>query len=434
MIQQSNQLVPLSDLATFDSAVIQRAGELLGCQLDEASILRALIIQQDTGLSIARGEISVVTFGAKPTVFVNKQGYLAYAARQPEYDGYEWGFRGEGDNLEAWCKVYRKDRTRPVYETAILSEDNRGTPIWQKMKRRMLAKVAIKRAHQAAFPVLNGLLSVEEVDEGYHIDPRQDDIRVYPVTETPADPPISPTPAASARKPDISDIPPAEVYSLKQAEIIRQNMQDQGMDPSVFSISKISNSEFDKTMIDADFARQLAGRKAQAPTPATPKAKPAPEPIPQPDARPKPETAIHCDICSAALSKEEQAAAIKSGIGMLCTVCLKTEIASKARREEDHFRLAQTKPTPVQMCPNCKVNSCMTPAEITDYSGRVAGRFAFDPAWCSICNEVKLNEFEARQPAPGAIVCEKCGVEITQVQANVSKLFAGHALCKGCMK
>lgn len=424
-----NALIPVSDMATFDPVVIQRAGGLLGCQLDEASILRALIIQKDTGLSIARGEISVVSFGGKPTVFVNKQGYLAYAARQPDYDGYEWGYdpdtEGEGKDLVAWCKVYRKDRTRPIYETAIMSEDNRGTPVWIKMPRRMLAKVAIKRAHQAAFPVLNGLLSVEEVDEGYRIDPRPDDIRVYPVDDD------SPEPAKAPSKPGISDIPPVNTCTLDIAEKIRQNMQDQGMDISVFTRARISNSEFDRDMIDADFARQRAEIKAHAPAKQE-----APKPAAKATPAPSKEPVITCDTCSAPLSKEEQAAAIKSGLGMLCKVCLKTETAAKQLHEErDAKQSKQSKPdTPVSMCPNCKSNPSMTPTEAREYSDRVAGRYAYDPALCSVCAEAKLNEYTAKQPAPGTYVCERCGVEITKVQADVSKLFAGKLLCKGCMR
>jgi len=437
-----NALIPAnSDMAMFDPAAIKRAGELLRCPLDEASILKALIIQKDTGLSIARGEISVVAFKDVPVVFVNKNGYIAYANSQKEYDGYDSGI--EGDDPEtawAWCKVYRKDRTRPISVKIKIEEFNKHQAMWKTSPYYMGEKQAISIAHRTAFPALNGTYTEDEIP--YRVDPRPDDIVISPIDAVPYGDSDSIVFASTTDTPcavkksyaQISDIPPVNTCTLQTAETIRQNMQDKGMSLEVFDRARISSSEFDRDMINTDFQRQLDEIKAkQLAQPATkPAAKPAtPAPAKEP--------VITCDICSAPLSKEEQEATLKSGLGMYCAACLKVETAVKQLHEEQDTKAApkqikQTKPdTPVQMCPNCKSNPSMSPTECQGYSDRVAGRFAYDPTLCSVCAEVKLNEYEARQPPAGAIVCEMCGAAITKGQQDMSKLFAGKTLCKNCM-
>lgn len=267
-----------SDMAVFSKEEIRRAGELLGVQLDETSAIKALIIQRDTGLSITRGEISIIPMGGKPTVFINKQGYLAYAARQPEYDGYEFGVGEKGGDLYAWCKVYRTDRTRPTYEDAWLSEDRQNTPVWSKMPKRMLVKVAIKRAHQAAFPVLNGLYDPAEAwDDSARIEQRDDDIVIVPTppahqAEQPAgrgeSKPVE-EPQKKHPKPQTEQRAIA-TYPLAIAQKVLENYTEHGYDTSVFDRARINNAEFDKTMINADFKRQAeAEAKAKAETSGT---------------------------------------------------------------------------------------------------------------------------------------------------------------------
>ena len=250
-----------SDMAVFSPEEIRRAGELLGVPLDEASAIKALIIQRDTGLSITRGEISIIPMGGKPTVFINKQGYLAYAAQQPEYDGYEFGIEEKNGDTYAWCKVFRTDRTRPTYEDAWLSEDKQpNSPTWAKMPKRMLAKVAIKRAHQAAFPVLNGLYDPAEAwDNSSRIEQRDDDIVIVPtgVSETAK---TEPTSVQVETKPK-STPKSGEIYTLDKAQKILENYAERGFDTAVFDRARISNTEFDKTLIDADFKRQIQAKK-----------------------------------------------------------------------------------------------------------------------------------------------------------------------------
>lgn len=297
-------------MQTFTPEQLKRAGELLGCKLDEASALKALIIQQDTGLSITRGEISIVSFAGKPTVMINKQGYLAYASRQPDYDGYESGVdEDESGEMVAWCKVYSRTRSRPTSVRIYRSEFDKHQSIWNEKPRYMLEKTAISLALRAAYPVLNGTYSDDEIDaQAVRIEPQENDIIV--------------TPAKVETKPAFS----GAVYTLIEAQKILENMTSQGMDVSIFDTAKVSASEFDKAAIDADFKRQMEARKA-----AAKQTKPTQEP-------PK-ESAISYPFCAdcgdkRVLPSEEKRSREKYGVP-LCDTCYRKRLETAIRNNQD---------------------------------------------------------------------------------------------------
>lgn len=270
MTQNNIVSITQTDMMQFDKATIERAGKLLGCTLDEQSILKALIIQQDTGLSIARGEISVVPFAGKPTVFVNKQGYLAYAAKHPQYDGYESDVEGEGEGMVAWCSVYRKDHSRPTTVKVLFKEFGKSTPVWKQMPRHMLEKTAISLALRSAFPALNGTLTPEEAE--FHIEPRASDIVVEPVA--PAAEPVKeekPVPQTTITEPEVVTVSapaperkqPTKLYSLEEAQTILENMTAQGLQyDDLFERARIDAATFDGDMINAEFKRLRDEAKA----------------------------------------------------------------------------------------------------------------------------------------------------------------------------
>ncbi|HJK45584.1 MAG TPA: recombinase RecT [Methanocorpusculum sp.] len=357
-----------SDMAKFSDEEIKRAGELLGVPLDRGSALRALIIQRDTGLSITRGEISILSMGGKPTVFVNKQGYLAYAARQPEYDGYEFGIETRGEDLYAWCKVYRKDRSRPTYEDAWLSEDKQpSSPTWAKMPKRMLAKVAIKRAHQAAFPVLNGTYEPAEAwDDSVRIEQRDDDIVVkpYPPEENPKQP-------TSVPKPKV-----IETYSLEQAQMILENYGANGFDTAVFERARISDSEFDKEMINADFKRQNEAIKA---------AKKAESKLVQPQHPEATGTIVSnevCSVCGKRLLTKDVEDSRKYG-KLLCPNCQIDELKARAAAKE---ATTQSKIEPEFVCTICGKPITKVRKDICEYYQV--------PVMCTECQKAQEEQHE----------------------------------------
>lgn len=267
----TTSLVPAgaSDLQVFSDDEIKRAGELLGCELDRTSALRALILQRDSGgiLSIVRGEISVVTYGDKHVVQINRSGYLAYASAQPDYDGYtshietrKYPITGKEEAC-AWCEVRRKGISQPIVSQTIwFSEFNKGTATWKTMPMYMLEKVAISIGLRTAFPVLNGTYSEDELEGSVKIQPRESDIIVEPV-ESPVPAPAS-EPAPEQKDPD------CQMYTYAQANSCLENFKANGYDISVFGSAKLKNGMYNRDMIDADFKRQ-ADLKKKAKQPAS---------------------------------------------------------------------------------------------------------------------------------------------------------------------
>jgi len=176
-----NEVTTSNELVEFSQDLIKQAEDLLGCKMDKASVYRALCIAKDTGLSIVRGEISVVNYKGKPTVQINKQGYLAYAARNSDYDGMEHDVSEDGET--AWCKVYSKSRSHPTFVKIHREEFDKKQAVWSEKPKYMLEKTAISLALREAYPVLNGTYTDDEIgmeSEPYKIEPQPTDIKVEP--------------------------------------------------------------------------------------------------------------------------------------------------------------------------------------------------------------------------------------------------------------
>ena len=90
--------------------------------------------------------------GRKLSIIVGYEVYLRRAEEFPQYDGYETEFSGKGPDMSCTCKVYRKDRSRPVGSTVFLREYSQNNQMWNTKPHVMLEKVAIATAMRRAFP------------------------------------------------------------------------------------------------------------------------------------------------------------------------------------------------------------------------------------------------------------------------------------------
>lgn len=133
-------------------------------------------------------DVSLVKFGSSPaSIIVGKDAFLKRADQCQEYDGIEFGVtvrtdtgleRRAGSLVDAgeslvggWARVYRKDRSHPVYSEVALNEYTTGKSSWLKMPATMIAKVAKSQALREAFPnVLCGTYEPEEMAGGGAID------------------------------------------------------------------------------------------------------------------------------------------------------------------------------------------------------------------------------------------------------------------------
>ena len=117
-------------------------------------------------------QIWAVKYGNNPAaIFCGRDGFLAIAHRSGKFDGMESGTRKDGDDLIGWCRVYRKDMSRPFEVEVSLSEYSTGKNLWQTKPKTMIVKVAESHALRRAFGI-SGLYAPEEIDTGDRPEPR----------------------------------------------------------------------------------------------------------------------------------------------------------------------------------------------------------------------------------------------------------------------
>ena len=115
---------------------------------------------------------------APAAIFCGRDGFIAIAHRNGNFDGMESGTRtDENDELIGWCKVYRKDMSHPFVVEVPFSEyvqrNKQGevTKFWREKPKTMITKVAESHALRRAFGI-SGLYSPEEIDTGDRPEPR----------------------------------------------------------------------------------------------------------------------------------------------------------------------------------------------------------------------------------------------------------------------
>lgn len=98
--------------------------------------------------------------GIVPVVSID--GWVSMVNNHPQMDGMEFEeHHGEAGNLEAiTCRIWRKDRNRPISVTEHLSECKRNTDPW-KMEHRMLRHKALMQCARYAF----GFSGITDEDE-----------------------------------------------------------------------------------------------------------------------------------------------------------------------------------------------------------------------------------------------------------------------------
>jgi phage recombination protein Bet len=144
-----------------------------------------LLVAKEYGLNPLTKEI--YAFPAKgggivPVVSID--GWINLVNSHGACDGFEFEMEhaDDGSLISCTCRMYRKDRGRPVTVTEYLSECKRGTDPW-KMQHRMLRHKAMIQAARYAF----GFSGIYDEDEGAKIADVSDASR--------EEPPAPPAPA-----------------------------------------------------------------------------------------------------------------------------------------------------------------------------------------------------------------------------------------------
>jgi phage recombination protein Bet len=124
---------------------------------------------QRTGLDPLTRQIYCIHRGGKMTIQTSIDGFRVIAERSGEYAGQDEPIYTEENGKLISCKItvykFRGDVRYPAsVGVAYLSEYAQTTPIWNKMPRVMLAKVAEALALRKAFPQdLSGLYTNDEI-------------------------------------------------------------------------------------------------------------------------------------------------------------------------------------------------------------------------------------------------------------------------------
>jgi len=157
-------------IVEYDKAQLDLVRRTCAPKASDDEFAMFMDIVRRTGLNPLTGEVWCVKYDAKnpqdkqkpAQIFVGKDGYVKRASSFDVYDGYDDGYYDDkGDEftapipskkiIGAWCKVYRKDRSKPTQSYVLLSEYDQHQSLWNKKKFWLIKKVAIAQAHRAAF-------------------------------------------------------------------------------------------------------------------------------------------------------------------------------------------------------------------------------------------------------------------------------------------
>lgn len=149
--------------------------------------------------------------GGGVTPVVGIDGWINLAQRRPEFDGmeHEWEHDEKGNPVSCTCRIYRKDRTRPVIVTEFMDECRRPTDPWRSHPRRMLRHKATIQAIRYAF----GFAGIKDEDDAEVISgtvieaqPRRvSDLNAKLAASKPAKQPAKLIEAAPVNEPEISE-------------------------------------------------------------------------------------------------------------------------------------------------------------------------------------------------------------------------------------
>lgn len=137
-------------------------------------------------------EAYLIKFGSQPSqIIVSKEAFMKRAEANPNYRGFEAGIiverNGELVEIEGavklkndvliggWCKVYRKDREKPLTTKISLDEFGKGQATWKQMPLNMIRKSAIVNALREAFPEnLGAMYTEEDADIRKDVSPKEE--------------------------------------------------------------------------------------------------------------------------------------------------------------------------------------------------------------------------------------------------------------------
>lgn len=158
-----------NELIQFKQEQIELIKKQIAPNANDNELKLFLYQAQRTGLDPLTRQIYCIHRGGKMTIQTSIDGFRVIAERSGEYAGQDEPIYTEENGKLISCKItvykFRGDVRYPAsVGVAYLLEYAQATPIWNKMPRVMLAKVAEALALRKAFPQdLSGLYTSDEM-------------------------------------------------------------------------------------------------------------------------------------------------------------------------------------------------------------------------------------------------------------------------------
>lgn len=120
-----------------------------------------LVVANQHGLNPWTNEIYAFPSKGAIIPIVGVDGWSRIMNEHPQFDGMEF----EQDDNSCTCRIYRKDRNRPVTVTEYMDECRRDTQPWKSHPKRMLRHKAMIQGARLAF----GFTGIYDQDEAERI-------------------------------------------------------------------------------------------------------------------------------------------------------------------------------------------------------------------------------------------------------------------------
>lgn len=130
-------------------------------------------------------------------------GWIRIVTQNEDFDGVEFSYDGEKDDLSCTCTIHVKGRNHAVVVTEYLAECRRNTDPWRSHPRRMLRHKALIQAGRVAF----GFGSLKD----------EDDVMIHPASVTVSKPEFNLLPETTEPE---DDVPMGE--PTKQPEPVKE--------------------------------------------------------------------------------------------------------------------------------------------------------------------------------------------------------------------
>lgn len=158
-------LEPAKLLEVLKATVIKPDSK--GKQATNEEVAAFCIVAQQYALNPFTREIHAFANGGSVVPIVGIDGWTHIVNASGNFDGCEFDYLDddEGKPISITCRMYVKNRSRPIEATEYYSECYRPTAPWNQMPRRMLRHKSYIQAARYAF----GLSGIYDEDEGRDI-------------------------------------------------------------------------------------------------------------------------------------------------------------------------------------------------------------------------------------------------------------------------